>query len=206
MPGFVLEQSKLASLTYNYNASTLAEDFPNLDLYSDDVGNGTMAGADTITMSFLLAGTTSTGTQAYQARQVLLQGSRLLGLDNEAGTTATATMSLNNSSYSEGDRMTLDMSVDGSGVTEMYIALVFPNGDFVTLGYPLEVSGTNAILTYLPKERLNGSNSYSILDIEVPPGLATGTYTWIGLLTNKGADVYDQSKWVSLTQKEFVMQ
>ena len=93
MPGFVLEQSKLASLTYNYNASTLAEDFPNLDLYSDDVGNGTMAGADTVTMSFLLTGTTSTGAQAYQARQVLLQGSRLLGLDNEAGTTATATMS-----------------------------------------------------------------------------------------------------------------
>jgi len=206
MPGFVLEQSKLASLTYNYNASTLAEDFPNLDLYSNDVGNGTMAGADTVTMSFLLAGTTSTGTQAYQARQVLLQGSRLLGLDNEAGTTATATMSLNNSSYSEGDRMTVDMSVEGSGVTEMYIALVFPSGDFVTLGYPLEVSGTNAILTYLPKERLNGSNSYPILDIDLPPGLATGTYTWVGLLTNKGADILDQSKWVSITQKEFVIQ
>ena len=206
MPGFVLEQSKLASLTYNYNASTLAEDFPNLDLYSDDVGNGTMAGADTVTMSFLLTGTTSTGAQAYQARQVLLQGSRLLGLDNEAGTTATATMSLNNSSYSEGDRMTVDMSVDGSGVTEMYIALVFPSGDFVTLGYPLVVSENNAILPYLSKERLNGSNSYSILDIDLPPGLATGTYSWIGLLTNKGANISDQSKWVSLTQKDFVIQ
>ena len=94
----------------------------------------------------------------------------------------------------------------GSGVTEMYIALVFPSGDFVTVGYPLVVSENNAILPYLPKERLNGSNSYSILDIDLPPGLATGTYSWIGLLTNKGANISDQSKWVSLTQKDFVFQ
>lgn len=71
MPGFVLEEGKTTNLTYVYDAVKLNRDFPNLDLPA----------ADTITMSFLVAGADITGKRQYFARQVLLQGEELLTLE-----------------------------------------------------------------------------------------------------------------------------
>ncbi|MDA2929987.1 hypothetical protein MYX84_08595, partial [Acidobacteria bacterium AH-259-O06] len=82
MPGFLLEEGRLTpnifatgDLNYSYDAPRLHEDFPNLDLFDSD----NRAGADTITMSFLLSGSKG-GEKVYQARQVLLQGEELLAL------------------------------------------------------------------------------------------------------------------------------
>jgi hypothetical protein len=69
MPGFILEEGKLPSLTYRYDAQKLAADFPNLDA-DDDV--------ETITFSFLLTGRDSSGTRRSFARQIVLQGDELL--------------------------------------------------------------------------------------------------------------------------------
>ena len=74
MPGFILEEGTKTDLTYNYDAVLLNNDFPNLDL-SDADGR---TGVDTVTISFLVSGKDAEGKQAYQARQVLLQGEVLL--------------------------------------------------------------------------------------------------------------------------------
>ncbi|HEY5610294.1 MAG TPA: hypothetical protein VIL97_03735, partial [Thermoanaerobaculia bacterium] len=73
MPGFILEQGVTSSLTYTYDAPKLARDFPNLDLHDADG----FAGADTITMSFLVTGLDARGQRQYLARQIVVQGEEL---------------------------------------------------------------------------------------------------------------------------------
>ena len=73
MPGFILEQGTASGLTYTYEARRLNGDFPNLDLTD---GDG-FAGADTITISFLLSGTDAAGKRQHVARQIVIQGEEL---------------------------------------------------------------------------------------------------------------------------------
>jgi hypothetical protein len=74
MPGFILEEAATTSMTYRYDAPALANDFPNLDLH-DAEG---FAGADIITMSFLVSGTDANNVRRHFARQIVLQGEELL--------------------------------------------------------------------------------------------------------------------------------
>jgi hypothetical protein len=72
MPGFILEEGTKSSMSYTYDAQKLAKDFPNLDLHDADG----FAGADTITISFLLSGMLDGKTKHY-ARQIVIQGEEL---------------------------------------------------------------------------------------------------------------------------------
>jgi hypothetical protein len=72
MPGFILEEGTKSSMSYTYDAQKLAKHFPNLDLHDPDG----FAGADTITISFLLSGTLD-GKAKHYARQVVIQGEEL---------------------------------------------------------------------------------------------------------------------------------
>lgn len=73
MPGFILEEATTASMSYRYDAQKLAKDFPNLDLHDADG----FAGADTITISFLVSGTDASGARKHFARQVVIQGEEM---------------------------------------------------------------------------------------------------------------------------------
>lgn len=73
MPGFILEERTTSALTYTYDAQRLAQDFPNLDLNDADG----VAGADIITISFLVSGTDAAGKRKHFARQVVIQGEEL---------------------------------------------------------------------------------------------------------------------------------
>jgi len=70
MPGWVLDEGQKTSLTYDYDARMLAVNFPNLDLLDSDGA----AGADSITLSFVVSGTDASGTRRHFARQVVLEG------------------------------------------------------------------------------------------------------------------------------------
>jgi len=70
MPGWVLDEGSKTSLTYDYDARTLAASYPNLDL-EDSEG---AAGADSITLSFVVSGNDASGTRRHFARQIVLEG------------------------------------------------------------------------------------------------------------------------------------
>lgn len=73
MPGFILEEGRTNALSYWYDAPRLSHDFPNLDLRDADG----FAGVDTITISFLLSGTDTSGARKHFARQVVIQGEEI---------------------------------------------------------------------------------------------------------------------------------
>lgn len=70
MPGFVLDEGRRTSLTYDYDARALAARFPNLDL-EDAEG---AAGADSITLSFVVTGNDEAGARRHFARQIVIEG------------------------------------------------------------------------------------------------------------------------------------
>ena len=74
MPGFVLEETRPRS-SYVYDARSLADDFPNLDLRDGDGRSG----VDTVTITLFAEGKED-GAKKYRARQILLQGEELMAL------------------------------------------------------------------------------------------------------------------------------
>ncbi len=80
MPGFLLEEADTSPTTYTYDAPTLSQDFPNIDLIDQD----SRTGVDTITMSFLVSGVDGGGNTVHRARQVLLQGEELMAPAQES--------------------------------------------------------------------------------------------------------------------------
>ncbi|OAD21714.1 hypothetical protein THIOM_002513, partial [Candidatus Thiomargarita nelsonii] len=57
-------------------------------------------------------------------------------------------MHLNQFGYSTGEQLRVDMEVSGNAVVDMYVAIVFPEGFFITVSHPLEFSSPNGIVVY----------------------------------------------------------
>lgn len=199
MPGFVMDQGVSNNLTYSYNAPLLAVDFPNLDLTDEDGRKG----VDTVTMSFMLSGSNSAGKKVFLARQVLLQGEELLALDPVVPTTGNAQLSITDSTLRRGEQLTVKMDLSGSGVVDVYVALVLPNGAFITLGSPLALSNANAIIPFKLAQNLVSARSYSVVDVPLPGNVELGNYKFFGVVVKAGENVADQSKWISVAELPF---
>ncbi|MCP4698323.1 MAG: PKD domain-containing protein [Gammaproteobacteria bacterium] len=104
-------------------------------------------------------------------------------------------MSLNQSRYAADEPLLLDMNVSGSGKADMYAAIVFPDGNFITIIYPLNFSWPGTIQVYQAGVTIDGSRIYPIMDSPLPVGAAKGSYSACGVLTNAGSDPSDAANW-----------
>jgi hypothetical protein len=201
MPGFLLEHSNLASMQYTYNAVELNKFFPNLDLDSGE--NIRKNGSDTVTFSFLLTGENSNGFPVYEARQILLQGEDLYLLDNEISLDGDMNLSLEGSELTAGDTLKADLSFSGKGLADIYVALVLPDGSFLTIGNPLVVSAIGEIIPFKKSVSFAQLSSINIVDIVLPEGLAKGTYQFYAIAVDEDEDVFDQKNWESTSIKNW---
>ncbi|MCP4699286.1 MAG: PKD domain-containing protein [Gammaproteobacteria bacterium] len=114
-------------------------------------------------------------------------------------------MSLNQSRYTAGEPLRLDMNVGGNGETDMYIGIIFPEpeGIFITIAHPLNFSWPNAIQVYQAGVTINGARIYPIMDSPVPDGVTKGFYSVCGLLTNVGSEPSDTANWQDFDCPEF---
>ncbi len=110
----------------------------------------------------------------------------------------TINMGLNNFRYTAGDTFRLDMTMDGEGLADVYVAIVFPNGDFITLTYPEAFSFLNTPNPYRQGVTISGKRVYSsVLDLALPPGLPLGHYSACGVLIQPTAvDILDANNWI----------
>ena len=81
MSGFILEEGDLTisdgKFRYTFNPWLLHDDFPNLDVETQD---GVAGLVDTFTFSFMLSGEDANGQEQHRARSVVLQGQWLQAL------------------------------------------------------------------------------------------------------------------------------
>ncbi|WP_177428612.1 hypothetical protein, partial [Candidatus Venteria ishoeyi] len=80
---------------------------------------------------------------------------------------------------------------------DLYAALIFPDGNFYTFGYPLSMSFPNTITPYQSQLDLSTPQDRLILDAVLPKGLATGTYQGCGILTPADSDPWDMAGWLA---------
>ena len=201
MPGFLLEHSSGTSMQYAYNATELNKSFPNLDLASG--ASVKTNGSDTVTFSFLLSGKNSAGDTVYEARQILLQGEKLYSLDNEIALEGVMSLSLEGSELTAGDTLKADLSFSGKGLADIYVALILPDGSFLTIGNPLVVSGIGEIIPFKKSVSFEQLSSINIVDVVLPEGLAKGTYQFYAIAVDEDENVFDQKNWESTSIKNW---
>lgn len=75
-------------------------------------------------------------------------------------------------------------------------------GTFFSIGSLTIVSAVNELIPYLSSRRLS-TGSTTILDMPLPPGLVSGTYTFYGIIVRAGDNVLDQTGWLTFDSAVF---
>ena len=116
---------------------------------------------------------------------------------------ATVKMQLNQSRYTTGNPLLLDMEVNGQAQADLYVAIFFPEGFFITIAYPFSISFPNTIQVYQPNVEIAGQKTYNIIDFPLPNDIAKGQYQTYGVLVTAGTDPYDQKNWIHFDNEVF---
>jgi len=123
-----------------------------------------------------------------------------------ACSSATVKMQLNKSRYTSGNPIRLDMQVNGQAKVDLYVAIVFPDGTFITIAYPFDpfdISPPNTIQVYQPNVEITEQKTYSIMRDFPLPALPKGQYQAYGVLVTAGADKNDQNNWIHFDSEGF---
>ncbi|MBF0099455.1 MAG: DUF1566 domain-containing protein [Desulfobacterales bacterium] len=112
---------------------------------------------------------------------------------------------LNKSIYMIGDVFSFTMDLIGNGTVDMYAALVFPGGFFMTIAYPLSFSMPTQIIPYLHAQPLTDKAEFIIFEVPLPK-IQTGDYTACGVVTQPGTDPWDAANWIHFDCKPFKIQ
>jgi len=114
---------------------------------------------------------------------------------------------MNQSAYRIGEYFSfrLDINADPAqpGPYDVYAAIVFPAGHYVTIAPPLILSFPGAIQVYRSDVMVNEPKTFSIIDLELPQGLELGNYSSCGVITTAGADPWEQSNWIDIHCQAF---
>ncbi len=110
------------------------------------------------------------------------------------------TAGFNQSRYHIGERLvfSLDTAQGDRGLHDLYVALIFPDGNFYTFGFPLNMSFPNTIVPYQSQLNLQDAQNFVILDAALPKGLATGDYQGCGIIAPAGSDPWDTTLWEAM--------
>ena len=197
MPGYVLEQSSSNTASYIYNAKELNKLFPNLDV--DDGQKAFTRNADTITYSFLLKSEDDLGNAVYEANQILLQGRDIFRPDHEFALGGEINILMEDVSLSAGELLKVDLSLDAKGIGDLYVALIMPDGNFVTLGDQRLVSNVGEIIPFKRAINFRDKSQLPVIELSLPPGLLAGKYSFAAILVPEGISIYEEKKWKGIS-------
>lgn len=116
---------------------------------------------------------------------------------------ASLELELNRASFSPAQQFQLQAAIEGDGTADLYVAIVMPGGDFVTLSAEGSISPPNQLIPYWVSREVSRENPLSILDITLPQDLVMGTYQAISLLTRSGVDPLDPEYWLGSSSLKF---
>ena len=115
---------------------------------------------------------------------------------------------LNQSVYHAGDPMTFKITVVGDKFADLYVGIIFPEGYFQTITYPLNFGLMNRLQPYQSNlELLAEKQSVTVLNLpKLPITLTLGDYQACGLLTKPLSDPFNQENWLSFQCQPFRFQ
>ncbi|MDM8563243.1 C13 family peptidase, partial [Candidatus Marithioploca araucensis] len=99
---------------------------------------------------------------------------------------------LNKTTYIVGDNMQFDVTLYGDETVDLYVGLIFPQGHFQTIAYPLNFSADNVLQSYKTGIQLTGEQTMPILNMALP-AMTPGDYQACGLLTPPQTEPVDEA-------------
>lgn len=116
---------------------------------------------------------------------------------------------VNQSTYQMGDQLKFTLQTasypNNKDLYDLYAALVFPEGYFVTISPPLKFSLPKALQVYRGGLNLAGRQSFSILDWQIPTGLTLGSYKCCGVVTPANSDPSDGENWLDIDCQDLLL-
>jgi YVTN family beta-propeller protein len=102
----------------------------------------------------------------------------------------------NQSDYEAGDRFILSLVHRNQLVSDIYIAIIFPDNTFITLreGNNFRI---NEIIPYKKAVQETTAGEITVLDIQLPSELENGIYEVVTVMTGDNFDVMDRNNWTA---------
>ena len=201
MPGFLLAQHESSSSDFIYDAAALHADFPNLDLPGGQLRKAN--GADTVTLSFLLETKGDNGETKFQGRTATIQGEVLQFVEHNQPPTGNFSLVLADSTLSVGDMLDAKFQLSAEGDADLYVALVLPDGNFLTLDNKLNISEANSVIPFMLNTKLEYSTEIPIVRLPLGDSTSRGNYKFIGVITRAGASLFDDTQWLGRSEASF---
>jgi len=110
--------------------------------------------------------------------------------------------SLNKTTYHAGDNLQFEVTLFGEERVDLYVGVIFPQGQFKTITSYMDFSQDNVFLPYKTGLQLSGEETLKMLDIELP-AIASGDYQACGLLTQTQSDPNNEANWLYKDCKGF---
>ena len=115
-------------------------------------------------------------------------------IDNEVALEGTMELSMENKTLSAGSQLKADVGFSGEGLADIYIALVLPDGNFLTIGSPLTISDVGQVIPFAKSVSFT-SEPMNIVDITLPEGVAPGTYQFYAIAVDEDENLFDEKYW-----------
>ncbi|MCK5719440.1 MAG: hypothetical protein KAH84_05745, partial [Thiomargarita sp.] len=116
----------------------------------------------------------------------------------QASDAKTITARMNQSTYQIGENISfkLDLNENPNQLIpyDIYAALIFPQGYFMTITHPLTFNLPGTIQAY--RQNITGSQTFPIFNLELPQGLTLGIYNGCGIITSAGNDPWQMENWI----------
>lgn len=201
MPGFLLAQHESSSSEFTYDAAALHADFPNLDLPGGQLRKAN--GADTVTLSFLLETEGDNGETKFEGRTVTIQGEVLQFVEHNQAPTGDFSLVLADSTLSSGDILDAKLQLSAVGDADLYVALILPDGNFLTLDNKLNISEANSVIPFMLNTRLANYTEIPIVRLPLGASITPGSYKFISVITRAGASLFDDTQWLDWSEASF---
>ncbi len=201
MPGFLLAHYESSSSDFIYDAASLHADFPNLDLPGGQLRRAN--GADTVTLSFLLETVDDIGETKFEGRTVTIQGEALQFLEHNQAPAGDFSLVLADATLSVGDTLDAKFQLSAVGDADLYVALILPDGNFLTLDNKLNISEANSVIPFMLNTRLANYTEIPIARLPLGASITPGSYKFISVITRAGASLFDDTQWLDWSEASF---
>ena len=112
-------------------------------------------------------------------------------------------MVLADATLSVGDTLDAKFQLSAVGDADLYVALILPDGNFLTLDNKLNISEANSVIPFMLNTRLANNTEIPIVRLPLGDSITPGSYKFIAVITRAGASLFDDTQWLDWSEAGF---
>lgn len=139
----------------------------------------------------------------FEGRTATIQGEVLqLGGHNQAPV-GDISLELTDNALFVGDTLDAKLKLNAEGDADLYVAVILPDGNFLTIDSKLNISEANSVIPFMLNTKLENNAEIPIVNLPLGDSVAKGSYKFFVVVTRAGSSVFDDSQWLTLAEASF---